>query len=196
MNITSIIDSKPIELPHGNVYYLPSPLTHLQRCLVEVLLKLHNSNLNKIIEQGGADDDDKQQDKLSDDDMMSLLVNNWESIESHPFLLVDHYIPKKLILMESSPNLIKDSGKFKQFDDLINKLENFKYNAIVVARTIKELDLIESYLLGRRLNYKRYTGASLYDINTYQESSSSSSSNGVNNNSNNNNNNNLSLIHI
>lgn len=170
MDITSIIESQPVELPPDNVFNLPCSLSHLQRELLGIILSLHRDELIEGLSEDGA----------LNTEYVKVLVNNWGSILTHPFLLVDHFVPKNLLLMESSPNLVKDSGKFKKFDELINKLEGFQYNVIVTASSIKEIDIIESYLLGRKLNYKRYTGASLYDLNNIPEPSTRNPQNSSN----------------
>ncbi|ODV95834.1 hypothetical protein PACTADRAFT_49279, partial [Pachysolen tannophilus NRRL Y-2460] len=62
--------------------------------------------------------------------------------------------------------LANSSGKFARFDEILNILEEHldaTDNVIVVGQSVKEFDLIERLILGRKINYKRYTGASLYE---------------------------------
>lgn len=122
------------------VFYVPCGLTNLQKELYKVLIFLHRDSLLSQIENGAQDEE-----------LNSLLVNNLQLVNNHPFLLVEHYIPKKLLLMESNERLMQQSDKFNKFDKIIQDLIPMNLNLIVIGKNIKELDLIEAFLLERKL---------------------------------------------
>lgn len=181
-NGTGVIDyasatSSAVSANDGNikkVYYLPVGLSPVQRDLHEILIKLHKNSI--ISELTDKDDDlgssftknspadsDSSYPLLTDDDMQNLLYRNMTLISNHPYLLVEHYMPKKLLLMESHERLLLASDKFNKFDRLLNVIQDLSLNIVIVGHNIKELDLIEAFILGRSLNYKRYSGTSLYE---------------------------------
>lgn len=171
------------------VYYLPVGLSAVQRDLYEILIKLHKNSIIRQLREGEDDfaaaytngnstEQDDSLPPLSDDDLQNLLYRNMTLISNHPYLLVEHYMPKQLLLMESHERLFLASDKFSKFDKLLGVLEELSLNVVIVGHSIKELDLIEAFILGRDLNYKRYSGTSLYeDQNTVklEENSAKSS---------------------
>lgn len=156
------------------VYYLPVGLSPVQRDLHEILIKLHKGSiiseltdkddaLGSSYTKNSPTDYDSFYPILTDDDMQNLLYRNMTLISNHPYLLVEHYMPKKLLLMESHERLFLASDKFNKFDRLLNVIQDLSLNIVIVGHNIKELDLIEAFILGRSLNYKRYSGTSLYE---------------------------------
>lgn len=156
------------------VYYLPVGLSPVQRDLYEILIKMHKNSIIKQLSDGedelgssyvnGTPNDiDSSSTILSDDDLQDLLYRNITLVSNHPYLLVEHYMPKKVLLMESHERLFLASDKFNKFDKLLGVLQDLPLNVVIVGHNIKELDLIEAFILGRDLNYKRYSGTPLYD---------------------------------
>ncbi|CCH46284.1 HDA1 complex subunit 2 [Wickerhamomyces ciferrii] len=165
------------------VYYLPVGLSPVQRDLIEILIKLHKNSILKqfrdeeegITEsyiQNNSNETDLSSPLLSESDLQNLLYRNLTLIANHPYLLVEHYMPTKLLLMESHERLFLSSDKFEKFDKLLNGIQGLSLNVVIVGHNIKELDLIEAFILGRSLNYKRYSGAQIVES---QKSSSQSS---------------------
>ena len=92
----------------SNIHYLPAPLTTLQRHLLEVVLLMFRDEIRTIamalqrrtlilllvdtpatLDSPGA--------MFSNLDKVSLLFEQMMVIDKHPSMLVDHYIPRKLI---------------------------------------------------------------------------------------------------
>lgn len=166
------------ETPGPNVYVLPLGLTDVQRDLVELVVTLHRPSL--LARLRGEDSLVKSErvpdpQYLSDVELEGLLDRNLVNIANHPYLLVEHFMPKRLLLMESHERLMNVSDKFSKFDKLLGAIGDLSIDVLVVGHSIKELDLIEAFVLGRKITYKRYSGTHLYDgtktIKTTYESS-------------------------
>lgn len=126
------------------MFRIPIGLTALQRDLVEVLVQAHKTQLLE-----------RQVDEL--------LLRNIHLLTNHPFLLVDHYMPKQLLQMETHEKLLEASDLFHKLDKLLCRLQRTRYRVLLVGSSIKELDLVEAFINGRDLSYKRYSGMSLYE---------------------------------
>lgn len=114
--------------------------------------------------------------ELSFNSKVDFLLDQIQVATNHPSLLVDHFLPKKLLLLEVNERLISMSGKFQLFNRMIDSLiENFfhsvkfkempVYNMLVVADSVKELELIEGLIIGKELYYKNVSVLKLYDDN-------------------------------
>ncbi|ANZ77444.1 BA75_04726T0 [Komagataella pastoris] len=150
------------------LYYLLVPSSIEQRELVEQVIKLHRSHLEDLIlgikqESKGKMEDDLTMENLTSAELLELLEDNLQLINNHPNLLVQHYIPKSLILMEPHERLVATSGKFQALDQIIFLLQDQEKHIVIVASQSKELDLVEGTMLGKQINYHRYSGGSLYD---------------------------------
>lgn len=132
--------------------YVPIGLTPVQRSLIDTVVTLHKPQL--------------LEGKVPDS-----LLNSIRLISNHPFLLVDHYMPKRLLLMETHESLSSASDLFRTLDKLITILQKrmTKRRVLIIGSSVKELDLVEAFILGRDLYYKRYSGMALYH-NGEQES--------------------------
>lgn len=154
-------------------FYVPAGLAPLQRELFEILVQLHKNSLLSLLKDPedelttrlNSEGNQAVKKGLSDQVMLALLDANLNLVFNHPYLLVEHYMPKKLLLMESHERLMFASDKFAKFDKLLNLLMGLEKNLdlIIVGESVKELDLIEAFILGRDLHYKRYSGAQLYE---------------------------------
>ncbi|GME96702.1 unnamed protein product [Ambrosiozyma monospora] len=117
------------------------------------------------IDGDATDTESDGQPLLQDKVMLELFTSNVKQVMNHSTLLVNHYIPKNLLLLDSKQNFKSCSYKYKKMDDILNKLIERKQTktVIVTAPTSQELDLIESVLIGKNgLQYYRFSGASLY----------------------------------
>jgi hypothetical protein len=144
MNLLSLIEEK--------VLYVPVELTSLQKELYRVLIRLHRDSLcGQLQLVSSANDSDTEIPSETDAESNQVLVKHLKLVNNHPFLLVEHYIPKKLLLMESNERLMLQSDKFNKLDKIIQTLLKRDLNLLLVGSSVKELDLIEAFLLERDL---------------------------------------------
>ncbi|CEP24755.1 unnamed protein product [Cyberlindnera jadinii] len=134
-------------------YWLPVPMCEYQKELTDQVVSLHYSDILKYFET-----DDKEQVLL---DSLEVLYLNSQLVATHPYLLIDHYMPKNLATKDTPNNLCDTSGKFKVLRDLISMLEGRSIDVALVGRSGKLLDMLESLLLGTRCNIKRHHGSNL-----------------------------------
>lgn len=171
MNLSQLIDGN-----NNNTYYLPAAFTNPQIDFCEILLKLHSNHLKTFFFKNGSSELDQKlhggTSVMSDSQMLNLLYSNLNLTSNNPYLLVDHYIPKKMLLMNTKFSLMNISGKFQALNNIICQYETFNYrksnkqfNVLLLADSSKELDFIESLLVGRFINYQRYTGTKLFESN-------------------------------
>lgn len=197
----------------SNVHYIPIGVTDIQYDLIEILISMHYNSLIDEIYKGKLIKNDTTNDMidnhkkcLSSRQMIYLLDSHIRAVLNHPCLLVDHFMPRKFLQMETINNLTLSSDKFKVLQKILFQLvDNFNkdvtnLNILIIAHNVKELDLLEGLLLGQFFKLKRLSGNSLYDekhlldfhnnttknITTADNISSSSSNNDNHKNSNNN----------
>ncbi|KAH3673514.1 hypothetical protein WICMUC_003620 [Wickerhamomyces mucosus] len=166
MNLTNLLvnGTPPPTDSLQRVFYLPVGLSPIQIELYNILTKLHKASLLRKLDNSlNIKNDSIDPEYLNDDKLIEILEQNLSNIFDHPYLLVDHYMPKKLLLMESHERLMFASDKFKKLDLLLELLKTESLDLLLVARSVKELDLIEAFIIGRDLLYKRYSGTSLID---------------------------------
>ncbi|KAK6459599.1 structural maintenance of chromosome protein 3 [Scheffersomyces xylosifermentans] len=170
--------NEEVEHPERGIYYLPTMLTRLQKELVEVLIQLFGPELlNEVRSKKSRTSIDSLLDSVSNSansfssyDKVTILFDQLNIINNHPSLLVDHFIPKKLLLSEINERLTSMSGKLQLFNRLVDSLvENNTnkdgFHLLVVAQSVKELELIESLVIGKRIFYENLSNAKLYDDN-------------------------------
>lgn len=160
-------------LRHNNVSYLLVDLTAFQKDLVEILISLHASSFKQELES--TDDEikngnEKMYPQLSARQMMYIFDSNFRAVANHPCLLVDHYMPRQLLRMEPSENLINNSDKFRKLQQILFAIierDRTQFPQVVrvclVSHSVRELDLLEGLILGQRVRIKRLSGTSLYD---------------------------------
>lgn len=154
------------------VYYLPTQLCQIQIQLLdlvvqmfkgELLLELKNrkkkASIASLLESDTPD--------LQIYDKIELIFNELMVIDKHPSLLVDHFIPKNLILLETNDRLLSLSGKIQLFNRMIDSLINTgkSYHSLIVAQSVRELELIEGLIIGKDLHYLNKSNSKLYDDN-------------------------------
>ncbi|CUM47821.1 uncharacterized protein AC631_04102 [Debaryomyces fabryi] len=184
-----------ITQPENGVYYLPSVLTQLQKDLMETVLhifsldlldeirtKRERSSINSLLDNTVPEFDamnDTNNESMNKYDKVSLLFEQLRLITKHPSLLVDHFMPKKLLLLEVNERLASLSGKFQLFNRLLdsfidNNSLNHKsinigdkdFHILVVAESVKELELIEGLIIGKKLHYNNLSSEKLYNDNS------------------------------
>lgn len=161
MDLFRILDSTPeppiVSLATSeNVsgdYWLPVPMCEYQKELTDQVVSLHYSDILKYFET-----DDKEQVLL---DSLQVLYLNSQLVATHPYLLIDHYMPKNLATKDTPYNLCETSGKFAVLRDLISMLEDRMIHVAIVGRSGKLMDLIEALLLGQRCFINRHQGPNL-----------------------------------
>ncbi|SCV05583.1 LANO_0H10682g1_1 [Lachancea nothofagi CBS 11611] len=171
-------------------YCVPVGLTILQKDLIEILISIHarsllqfynNEDVYKFEESKGFTK--LTLPALSPQQLTSMLAANIRAIANHPFLLVEHYMPRQLLLMEPGERLIGASDKFQKMALLLDSLfsrDRTKFpkalQITILSHSVKELDLIEGYLLGKPVKLRRLSGTSLFDEkHCYGESETRSS---------------------
>ncbi|CCH42641.1 HDA1 complex subunit 3 [Wickerhamomyces ciferrii] len=163
MDLFKILDTTP-EPPIVNLntsldtsgdYWLAVPMNEYQKELTDQVVSLHYSDILKYFET-----DDKDRVLL---DSLELLYLNSQLVATHPYLLINHYLPKNLTSKDIPFNLCETSGKFQVLRDVITLVEETKLNIAIVARSGKLLDLIEALLLGCKTNIKRHYGNYIKD---------------------------------
>jgi hypothetical protein len=167
------------------VYYLPLEQTVYQKCLIDIIIQLHKPHIYAYLEKltKGLENNEQQEDNktfdeiynnnqqdhdnsiMSSDAMIETFIFNIKQITNHPTLLVDHYIPRNLLLLNSKENIINLSNKYHQISEILDKLveRDVTKTIIINVSNAKEMDLIESFLLGKcGIQYYRFSGSSLF----------------------------------
>lgn len=192
------------------VYFLPIGQSVYQKSLIDILVQLHKTHIlsyldtlskgegfeNGVTNQVKLEDTDQDGDikigddkKMDDDSMINAFIFNVKQVINHPTLLVDHYIPRNLLLLNSKENVLGLSYKYHYVSEILDSLitKDVRKTIVICGSNSKELDLIESFLLGKSgLQYYRFSGSSLYydnhgsfdfnkEENTESENSSSRS---------------------
>lgn len=160
---------------NDGVYRLPAVLTDLQKEMSEIVLQMlkqvllddivsrkQRASINSLLESSGGPDNLP---------VIDLMFDQLRTIAKHPLLLVDHFIPKRLLLSEINERLVNLLGKFQLFNRIVDVLiETQKpddgYHLLVVAESVKELELIEGLIIGKNIHYKNFSGRKMYDDRT------------------------------
>lgn len=168
------------EQPENSIHYLPCVMSTLQKDMSEAIVQIFSNSLESEIvmrkQRTSINTLLESTTLLKDDehlilDSLSLMYNLLVTISMHPSLLVDHFISKGLLLLSPKDRLLDLSGKMRPFNELIdfltkkqeaNALPN-DYNMLVVARSVKELELIEGLIVGKKLIYHNASSGKLYD---------------------------------
>lgn len=135
-------------------YALPVPMTEFQKTLADQVISAHYSEILKFFETN---------DSTVVDSLNTLYVNS-QLVATHPYLLVDHYLPHNMLLKDVPHRLAAASGKFKVLGDILELVRDLKLNVALVSRPGKSFDLIEAFVLGRFVNYRRHSGAYLREM--------------------------------
>lgn len=89
-----------------NDYTIPCPMADFQKELTDAIVSLHYSDILKYFETTTKND-------LLLIDSLQKLYLNIQLISTHPYLLIDHFMPKSLTAKDIPEKLIQTSGKFK-----------------------------------------------------------------------------------
>ncbi|SJM87869.1 related to HDA1 complex subunit 2 [Zygosaccharomyces bailii] len=154
-----------------HVFYLPVGLTPFQRDLTEILVSLHARSFQKELESDGDDSDAMvQYPQISTKQLTYMLDKGIRVVANHPCLLVDHYMPRQFLRMEPTESLVTTSDKFQKLQELLSHFiqrdrEEFPdiLKICIISHNVRELDILEGLVLGKRMRIKRLSGTSLYD---------------------------------
>lgn len=139
----------------GGDYVLPVPMAESQRTLTDQVVSLHYSDILKLFETA---------ESVMHESLDTLFANS-QLVATHPYLLVEQYEPHNLLLKEVPAQLARESGKFGVLGDIIDLIKDDKKHMALVCRPGKTMDLIEAYILGKFVNYRRYSGSYLREPN-------------------------------
>lgn len=173
---------------HDGLYYLPTELTGLQKELSEMSLNIfkpelledmytrkEKTSITCLLETSDEDRRAIKGNELTMHERIELLFDQLFLISKHPSLLVDHFMPKKLLLLQTNEGLEGLSGKFQLFNRLVNSFidryppEESSYiyttdmHILVVGQNVKELELIEALIIGKKVYYKNLSSHKLYE---------------------------------
>ncbi|CCH59323.1 hypothetical protein TBLA_0B04890 [Henningerozyma blattae CBS 6284] len=162
MNLLKILDTKPIPAivdartlgVSGNTsgdYWLPTPMCLYQKELTDQVISLHYSDILRYFETSHF-----QEDVVLES--LRTMCYNSELVATHPYLLIDHYMPKSLTGKDIPNHLSEFSGKFTVLKDLIAILQEYEADTAIVCRPGRTMDLVEALLMGLKVNIKRYDG--------------------------------------
>ncbi|CDO94309.1 unnamed protein product [Kluyveromyces dobzhanskii CBS 2104] len=132
-------------------YWLPASMCLYQKELTDQIVSLHYSDILKYFETSDYKED------IVIGSMKSMCLNS-EYVATHPYLLIDHFMPKSLITKDIPGHLAETSGKFAVLRDLISLVQDYETHTIIMARSGRTMDLLEALLLGNKVNIVRYDG--------------------------------------
>lgn len=135
-------------------YWLPAPMCLYQKELSDQIVSLHYSDILKYFETK-----DYKEDVVMHS--MQTMCLNSEYVATHPYLLIDHFMPKSLITKDIPSHLAETSGKFAVLRDLMNFVQEYETDTAIVCRPGRTMDLLEALLFGNKVNIKRYHGSSI-----------------------------------
>ncbi|AET38506.1 Hda3p Ecym_2809 [Eremothecium cymbalariae DBVPG len=135
-------------------YWLPAPMCLYQKELTDQIVSLHYSDILKYFETTDYKEDVVLQS-------MKTMCLNSQLVATHPYLLIDHFMPKSLLTKDIPVHLAETSGKFAVLRDLMNLIQEYETHTLIVCRPGRTMDLIEALLLGNKVNIKRYDGQSI-----------------------------------
>lgn len=165
MNLLRILDDKPAPSiadaktlgVSGNTsgdYWLPTTMCLYQKELTDQIVSLHYSDILRYFSTS-----DFKEDVVLES--MKTMCRNSAKVATHPFLLIDHFLPKSLIARDIPSHLCETSGKFAVLRDLITLLQDYETQTALVCCPGRTMDLVEALLLGNKVNIKRYDSNSI-----------------------------------
>lgn len=175
-----------------NVIYLPSMMSNLQKDVCELIVQIFRSGFEQELQRSknrasisnlSNDADDLGANSMTGDPresrarLITLMYEQLRKASMHPSLLVDHFIPKRWLLLEVNERLLNLSGKLALFDRIVELLygnihrdqkPQRDYNVLVMAESVKELEWIEGTIIGKKIKYKNLNTRKLYDMDETQ----------------------------
>ena len=121
-------------------YWLPASMCLYQKELTDQIVSLHYSDILKYFETSDYRED------IVIGSMKSMCLNS-EYVATHPYLLIDHFMPKSMITKDIPGHLAETSGKFAVLRDLITLVQEYETHTVLMARSDRTMDLLEALLL-------------------------------------------------
>lgn len=178
-----ISDRRPTTSQDNHVYYLPTVFSAVQRDISEAIIHtLRNSiekeiinrrqrgSINSILQSSESSSEHTQ--KLERARLVDLLDDQLRAVCKHPLLLVDHIVPKRLLLSELPYRLLHLSGKIELFSRLVDLISEAyeedtricaDFNLLVVAESVREVEWIEGTVINKKVCYKNLSSRKLHD---------------------------------
>lgn len=151
---------------HSLDYCLPVQMAEFQRELTDQVVNLHYSDILRFYDTiSGTAASTAPSDWA---DSLGAMYHDSLLVATHPYLLVDHYMPRSLLLKEIPDKLARTSAKFAALGDIVALLEPRHYNVALIARSGKTLDLVEAFLHGKPVSFQRHTGPYLREPSAKQ----------------------------
>lgn len=165
MDLLKILDTKPLPAivdartlgisdDTSGDYWLPTTMCLYQKELTDQIVSLHYSDILRYFETKNYKEDVIVQS-------MKTMCLNSAFVSTHPYLLIDHYMPKSLITKDIPVHLAETSGKFTALRDLMTLVQEYETHTAIVCRPGRTMDLLEALLLGNKVNIKRYDNHSI-----------------------------------
>lgn len=142
----SIVDLHLEKVNSSGEYNLPTPMFEFQKELTDQIVSLHYSDILKYCETNDTTELIVKS--------LEICVDNCMLVSSHPYLLIQHYMPKNLAMRDIPAKIAETSGKFNVLKDLVNvivsnSVSNLPKNiGIVMKNDARVFDLVEALLLG------------------------------------------------
>lgn len=155
MDLLSILDGTPEppivdlhleQVNNSGEYNLPTPMFEFQKELTDQIVSLHYPDILKYCETNDTTELIVKS--------LEICVDNCMLVATHPYLLIQHYMPKNLGIRDIPAKLAETSGKFNVLKDLINviilnSVLNLQKNVgIVMKNDSRVFDLVEALILG------------------------------------------------
>lgn len=155
MDLTNILDGTPeppivdLHLDYVNTsgeYMLATPMFEFQKELTDQIVSLHYPDILKYCETHDTTELIRKS--------LEICASNCMLVLTHPYLLIQHYMPKNLGLRDLPTKLADTSGKFSVLEKLINviirnnALAGYKHVGIVMKNEHRMFDLTEALILG------------------------------------------------
>lgn len=137
----------------SNDYILPVTMTSSQRELLDPVISAYYSEIMSYYDSKTTDER-----KRKSEEVLRFLRDDLLLLCTHPFLLIDHYIPSRLLHRDTPNFLGQASGKFMALGYLARLLSPLKLNVGIVSRAGVTVDLLEAFLMDKPVNVQRYTG--------------------------------------
>ncbi|CAN6650947.1 HDA1 complex subunit 3 [Trichomonascus vanleenenianus] len=155
----AVMEDIPLYAEKSGDYWMPVPMTESQMVLTDQVISSHYSDILKFFETN----------EPVMPESLDTLYQNVQLVASHPYLLVETGLPHSLLLKEVPAAIARSSGKFKVLGEVLDIIKDLKVHVALIVRPGKCIDLIEAFLLGKPLNYRRYQGQYLREPSQLDE---------------------------
>ncbi|KAK9378327.1 class II histone deacetylase complex subunits 2 and 3-domain-containing protein [Kockiozyma suomiensis] len=135
-------------------YAIPIGFTKSQRQMYEQVLILHSSEIIRFCDFGSSTMAQREQMGQS---MIKVLIRALLAC-THPYLLVPALQPRSVSDKDESRYIVNTGSKFQMIDSIVTVFKDAGLKVAIVAREGQTMDLISSYLAGKRVKYMKREG--------------------------------------